>query len=515
MRLSNLRFCSCLIFLISALLPSDSFAANPMPNNIGTSSVAIAKFALEIVNSNRRLLESSHELEGSMLEKHKALAAFSPKFSYSMDRSKSANRDYNSITGIEEDYSTRRNGINSSISQRTPLGQLSYDYSQSRTDYTSSNASYFSSLYLSWRAGLFRNDFRLNSLERKMIHSSYEISNAQTDSLLLDVLLKSLQSLFSRMITAKNETLKKQNLSFYATLVEEAKIKLKNGMGSELDLKQASMRYQQAETGGEETELALREFDRKLGTQFGNLNWDRSLASFSLDPVIDSIPENLNQKEMLETAFKCRPDYKLIESQYKLRKAAFARARELSRPDISARLRWGKQGRSLDKKMAADMNDKSWDVAVSYNTSFGPDADKIDFSIQKETLKAFEARLEQKKDDVRVALVQAYERLLFYRKNLKSLKASEKLSAEVLEGQRLNFQLGKISLLDLTRYQQDFDNASISVVQGESRFIMSWFELLFEAGILASYLEVNQANVLKTLSSAHGFEIVPLEVERE
>jgi outer membrane protein TolC len=131
--------------------------------------------------------------------------------------------------------------------------------------------------------------------------------------------------------------------------------------------------------------------------------------------------------------------------------------------------------------------------------------------MQKETLKAFEARLAQKRDEIKIAVSQAFERLMFYRKNLDSLKASEKLAAEVLEGQRLNFQLGKISLLDLTRYQQDFNNASIAVVQGESRLIMSWLELLFETGILAGYLEVKQSSQELAGINQQKYEIIPLD----
>jgi outer membrane protein TolC len=471
----------------------------------------LGNFAREIVSGNRNLLAASHELESAMLARHKALAVFSPRFSYAMERSKATNSDYNSLTGVEEDYTSRRSGISSSISQRTPLGRLSYDYFQSKTDYTSAQTSYFNSLYLTWQTGILRNDARLNSLERKMAHADYDISLAQTDSILLDILLGSFQTLFNRMIVARNESLKKQNLSFYSTLVEEAEIKLKNGMGSELDLKQASMRYRQAETEHDETELSLREQDRRIGSQLGHLNWNRELASFSLDPLIEAIPEIIATESLYATAFQSRPDFRLIENQYELRKAAFRRARELSRPDLSARLRWGKQGRSFDKGTAADMDDKSWDVAITYSTSLGPNDEKIDFSMQKETLKAFEARLAQKRDEIKIAVSQAFERLMFYRKNLDSLKASEKLAAEVLEGQRLNFQLGKISLLDLTRYQQDFNNASIAVVQGESRLIMSWLELLFETGILAGYLEVKQSSQELAGINQQKYEIIPLD----
>ncbi|MFZ5952651.1 MAG: TolC family protein, partial [Candidatus Rifleibacteriota bacterium] len=342
-----IKKCFCLLVVSLFALFSSSLKADEVASCSADS--ALCAFARAVVEGNRNLLSAAHELEGSMLEKHKALAAFSPEFSYAIERSKSANRDFNPTTGVEEDYSTRREGFSSSIGQRTPLGRVSYDLSQSKTEYTSAQASYFSSLYLSWQAGLLRNDARLNRLEQKMIHANYDIAMAQTDSLLLDVLLGSLQSLFNRVITARNEALRHQNLSFYKTMVEEAEIKLENGMGSELDLKQASMRYQQSETELEEVGLGLREHDRNLGARLGNLDWDQSLASFTLEPMIDSIPGDLGLDSLIKQAYESRPDYRLYESRYRLRKAAFDRARELSYPDVSARLRWGKQGRSFEK----------------------------------------------------------------------------------------------------------------------------------------------------------------------
>ncbi|MFZ5949075.1 MAG: TolC family protein, partial [Candidatus Rifleibacteriota bacterium] len=136
--------------------------------------------------------------------------------------------------------------------------------------------------------------------------------------------------------------------------------------------------------------------------------------------------------------------------------------------------------------------------------------EKIDFTREKEAVKAFKAQLDQKRDDVRIAVTQAFERLMFYRKNLSALQSSEKLAAEVLEGQRLNFQLGKVSLLDLTRYQQDYNSASLAVAQGESRYIMSWLELLFETGQLAEYLQVSGKDLQKN-AKVNGFDIVPLD----
>lgn len=493
-----LLFCALTFTCLTALPAGAETAVAVASPAADLSAVApLQTFAGQVVAGNRSLLSAGHDLESAMFEKYRALEAFAPHFYYSSDASKSANRDYNPMTGIEEDYSTRRRGSGAGISQRTPLGTLSYDYTDSKTEYTSSQSSYFKSLYLSWQAGLLRNDARLNSLERRLAHADYEMNQAQTDSILLDVLLNAFQSLFNRVVAARNQALKVQNLSFYASLVEEAEIKLKNGIGSELDLKQASMRFQQAETGNAETELALHESDRRIAAQLGNLEWNREIASFSLETVLSCIPETLTLEKLEETAFSRRPDYRVHLSQYKAQKASFDRARELSRPDLSARARWGKQGRGFSEDDAAAMPDKSWDVALVYTMSFGPEAEKLSFSSQRERLKSFAAKLTQKREDIKIALAEALERLEFYRKNLASLKASEKLSAEVLEGQRLNFQLGKISLLDLTRYQQEYDNASLSVVQGESRLIMEWLRLLYETGSLAEFLQAGTGSDLR------------------
>ena len=476
-----------LVFLLVVFVTT-GLAATEIASPSSLAPEPLLGFARLVIEGNRNLLAAGHDLDSSMAEKHQALAAFSPEFYFTSDASKAANRSFNPITGIEEDYSTRRQGSVAGIAQRTPLGKISYDYSKSKTEYTSSQSSYFRSLYLSWQTGLLRNDARIDSLDRRMAHTAYQISEAQTDAVLLDVLLDSLQSLFDRIVVARNEALKKQNTSFYATLVEEAEVKLDAGIGSELDLKQASMRRQQAETGNEEIELALRENDRRLAARLGSSAWDPELASFSLELVLQSVPEELLLEPLLQQAYRQRPDWRLYESQLRLQRAALAKAKELSRPDLSARARWGKQGRAFAIDSADEMPDKNWDVSLTYSFSFGPEVEQLSHASQRHKLKAFEARFEQKRDDIRIAVNQALERLEFYRKNLAALKASQKLSAEVLDGQRLNFQLGKVTLLDLTRYQQEFDNASLAVVQGESRLITEWFTLLYETGALADYL---------------------------
>ncbi len=477
-------------------------------SDTGTAIEPLKKFASQVVSGNRSLLAAAHDLESSMFARERSLEVFSPQFYYSSDASKAANRSYNPITGLEEDYSTRRHGSGAGISQRTPLGKISYDYTNSKTEYSSSQTSYFQSLYLGIQSGLLRNDARVNALERRMAHAEYEVSEAQNDSVLLDVLHGSFQSLFNRMVVARSQLVKQQNLSFYGSLVEEAEVKLKNGIGSELDLKQASMRRQQAETGNSETELSLQETDRRLAAQLGNLTWDREIASFSFDPVIKCIPASFSPEILEETAMKNRPDYRVFLSQYKLQKAAFERARQMSRPDLTAQARWGKQGRGSSEDLAAEMPDKSWDVSLTYSVSFGPDGNKLDFAGQRERLRSFEARLQQKRDDIRLALADALERLEFHRSNLALLKDSEKLAAEVLEGQQLNFQLGKISLLDLTRYQQEFDNASLAVIQGEARLILEWLRLHYETGTLAGFAGVVRSRSLKE-------KIVPLTASLE
>lgn len=483
MKIRSVSFCAFLFFVWVCTVTAQETTVDPTADYDGF--LPLKRFAGLVVSGNRSLLVAGHDLEVARLARHKALEVFSPQMNFSSEASKDANSSYNSITGLEEDYSTRRRGTSAGISQRTPLGQLSYEYSSSRTEYTSSQSSYFRSLYLSLQSGLLRNDARVNSLDRRLAHAEYEIGEAQADSVLLDVLFASFQSLFNRMVAERNQEIKRQNLKFYGSLVEEAEIKLKNGIGSELDLKQASMRLQQAETGNAETGLSLQETDRRLAAQLGSIDWNREIASFPLEPVLKSIPASYTLEDLEKDAFSNRPDYRIFLSQYKAQKSAYEKARQLSRPDVSARARWGRQGRGASQGAASDMNDKSWDVAIMYSTSFGPEGEKLDFSAQRERLKAFEARLAQKRDDIRLAVSDALQRLDFHHRNLALLQASMQLATEVLEGQQLNFQLGKISLLDLTRYQQEYDNASLALVQGESQLILEWLRLQYETGKLA------------------------------
>ena len=451
---------------------------------------SLRHFARKVVNGNRTLIAEGHDLTDALISKRKALEVFSPSLTLSADSGNSVNRSYNSATGFDEDYKTENVDFGAEISHRTTLGRLNYGYLSGKTDYTTSKTSYFNSLYMSWRTGLLRRDDQIGLLDKKLAYTDYEINEAQADAVLLDVLISSYQNLFNLIIATENKKLKDRNRNFYATLVEEAEIKLKNGLGSELDLKQAKMRQRQAETGLFEIERSINGYERQIAAKLGDLTWDKEIVNFTFEDVLSEVPNTIDSNRLIKTAFEMRPDFRVIERQYLRQKSLLEKARLLRRPDLSALAKWGKQGRGFSENEAKEMNDKSWSVGLVYNISFGPEPSNLDFYSQKEKLLAFEARIAQKRDEVIIAVNESQERLEFYKKNLELLRASEKLASEVLDGQKLNFQLGKISLLDLTVYQQDYDNAGISLIQGEARLIQEWLTLLYETGELSRYLDV-------------------------
>jgi outer membrane protein TolC len=250
------------------------------------------------------------------------------------------------------------------------------------------------------------------------------------------------------------------------------------------------MRQRQAETGLFEIERSINGYERQIAAKLGDLTWDKEIVNFTFEDVLSEVPNTIDSNRLIKTAFEMRPDFRVIERQYLRQKSLLEKARLLRRPDLSALAKWGKQGRGFSENEAKEMNDKSWSVGLVYNISFGPEPSNLDFYSQKEKLLAFEARIAQKRDEVIIAVNESQERLEFYKKNLELLRASEKLASEVLDGQKLNFQLGKISLLDLTVYQQDYDNAGISLIQGEARLIQEWLALLYETGELSRYLDV-------------------------
>lgn len=127
-------------------------------------------------------------------------------------------------------------------------------------------------------------------MDKKLAYTDYEINEAQADAVLLDVLISSYQNLFNLIIATENKKLKDRNLNFYATLVEEAKIKLKNGLGSELDLKQSKMRQRQAETGLFEIERSINGYERQIAAKLGDLTWDKEIVNFTFEDVLSEVP---------------------------------------------------------------------------------------------------------------------------------------------------------------------------------------------------------------------------------
>lgn len=306
---------------------------------------SLRHFARKVVNGNRTLIAEGHDLTDALISKRKALEVFSPSLTLSADSGNSVNRSYNSATGFDEDYKTENVDFGAEISHRTTLGRLNYGYLSGKTDYTTSKTSYFNSLYMSWRTGLLRRDDQIDLLDKKLAYTDYEINEAQADAVLLDVLISSYQNLFNLIIATENKKLKDRNLNFYATLVEEAEIKLKNGLGSELDLKQAKMRQRQAETGLFEIERSINGYERQIAAKLGDLTWDKEIVNFTFEDVLSEVPNNIDSNRLIKTAFEMRPDFRVIERQYLRQKSLLEKARLLRRPDLSALAKWGKQGR--------------------------------------------------------------------------------------------------------------------------------------------------------------------------
>jgi len=454
----------------------------------------LRRFALAVASSSLKIQALQHDLESARNQKLKSQTPFAPVVSISESTAKAANTSYNSSTGLDEDYSTRRRGTVLTLKQRTPLGTGRFDIEKSNTDYTSAQTTYFRSRYFSLETDLIRRAYKINAYEKKLGRGAYTSEKAGVDSQMLDILMEAFSSLFDRLIAYQNHLFKTRNISFYKNLVEEAEVKLKNGLGSELDLKQARMRSTLAETGVEESRINLDEADRKLALCFEGSGWDTTLASFTSEEVASSVPDVFDAAELLTRGIKARPDIRLLDSQLENQKITTALARENAKPDVAASIRWGRQGRAAEPDLADQMRDKSWDFLVTWSTTIGPRPERLDKKIESQKLAALKLRRDQAEAAAKKAISATIERIKFHKKNLLDLKDSSRLSGEVLEGQRLNFQLGKISLLDLNRYQSDYEEACLSVIRAESSLVLSWLQLLYEVGELPMKFGIKQAD---------------------
>lgn len=485
--LISLILAGCLILQGQMAFADDSYIAS-------SAWECLAKFAEDLASNAHSIRAGTHDLEAALLEKQRRRTAFDPKINVSEFSSKSANRSYNSLTGLEEDYTSRRSGTTMAISQYTPLGTAQIMGEKSDTRFSGTATMYFESLYFGMNLGLFRRDYKLLSLEKRQADSLYSIEQARIESILLDSLIEGLIALFDRVVAAQNVSFKEKNLTFYKTMVEEAKVKLENGLGSELDFKQAQMRLSIAETALEESVLALDDIDRRIGIITGSPDWDRNYANFEPGTLTEAIPFEFDIDDSYNRAVTFRPDIKLLKAQHLLQKQTLALAKEKSKPDIKASLSWGRQGRSMDSGVAADKPDKSWDVMLTWSTNIGRNPEKLDRNIENQRLKALSIRLNQSLESARQNLQSAIARIVFHRKNLSDLKQAADLSSEVLEGQKMNFQLGRTSLLDLTRYQSDFEEACLSVIRAEASLITAWLKFLYETGELAPKFNLKSSN---------------------
>lgn len=446
---------------------------------------ALQAFAEALRAGSRTIKASRHDRAAAHLDLGKRLAGYRPTVSVSEGKSNSANRTFNTLTGVDEDYSTQRTGNTVTVGSRTPLGTARFQLEQSETTYSKTTAQYFQAAYLSLETGLFQHDERIQRLERQVARGRYRVEQARADSVLLDTLSEGFGALLDRLVIEGNVRFRERNLDFYRKMVEEAQVKFESGLGSELDLKQAKMRLTLAETEVQETRLNLDEADRKLGLLLGTPDWDRSLASMSARVLAELVPEDLSEGEIASRAERLRPDLRMLFQERSNAEHSLRLAREQAKPDLAMNGSWGRQGRSNSSAMAREMRDRSWNVSLVYSTALGTRPERYEVQAQRQRFDALRLRLSQTEDAARKQIRQDCERIAFQRKNLTDLRDSLHLSAEILEGQRLNFQLGKISLLDLWRYQNDFESSSLAVIRAEAGLARSWLDLLYHAGELA------------------------------
>lgn len=476
---SRLKLVAFLFIFCSSVSLSGSNLEAPHENK---ALEALQSFAAELINNSRQIQASSNDLEAAELESRRRRLSFNPTVDISEFSSKATDRSYNPNTGLEVDYSTDRKGTIINLRQPTPIGVARISMEKSESVFTGNATMYFESLNFILETGLLRRDSKLMALENQMAHSYYSIEKARAESVSLDVLMQGFGALFDRLIAHRNMAFKERNLAFYQTMVDEAQVKLDNGLGSELDLKQAKMRLTLAQTTLHESRLVFEEADRRVGVIIGRSNWNRENAEF--EPSELKIPDDVTFEDSLAIALSNRPDVRILGAQLKLQQQNRAMAAEKSKPNLVASVRQGRQGRSVDSSLAASKPDKSWNLMLTWSTTIGHRPERLTSRIEDQRLQALEKRFDDTLEKTRGDLEDAVERLIFHRSNLLALKESAKLSQEVLEGQQTNFQLGTVSLLDLSRYQSEYEESELAVIRAEVALVLSWIRLMHVTGEL-------------------------------
>lgn len=448
----------------------------------------LARFAARLVEKNQRLSAARHGLRAARHEMGRQKAAFQARVDVQTMTGKSANRVYNTVTGIDEDYSTRRTGQTMGLGRRTRFGEGRLELERSRTDYTGSGASHFQSAYLAWETPLLQRPWKIYDVEFSRTEYPFQAERIRYDQVVQEVCLEGLRLIIERQVSLQHLAFLSRNLTFYQRMVEEAEIKLKSGLGSELDLKQARLRMQLAENRQREVALGLEEVARRLVVLMHDPEWEAEVASLSTGALVALVPASFSATAALEDARRQKPGLAQLTLERKQLEQDLAEAREKDKPAVNANLRWGRQGRASDPSMAREMKDKSWDLLVGYSTAIGPRPERLERRKQSEKLKSLAQTWDVTLAETRRNLEDQMERVRFFRRSLEDHRSSRALSAEVLEGQQLNFQLGKTTLLDLNRYQSDFEESCLAVFRAEAQLAQAWFGFLHEQGALTTFL---------------------------
>lgn len=465
-----------------------------LPLMVAAVPLTLKESLVETLKNNFDVRINSTTVDDKRALYTKALGNFDFQLSGTVTRDHNKTPSASSLDGVTSAVVTDNFSLKPTLTKKTALGtEISVPYSYVKTVSNSSNAtlpeSHNTSLSLKLTQPLLR-AYSKGYFSRDLAKAELEIEAAKQKygQQLLDVCDKTLGLYLDTLRDNESLKVKEKSVHLSQETYDLAKMKHDLGKASLVDLLEAEGVLLKSKESLLSTRTAL---DGKfLELQLAVFANSATKIEITEDLTADLVrpPDNLSEESLIQEALKTRPE--LRANEIALREARMdVRSAETDQLPV-LNFEGSVTYKGVADKYSASQEQINKGRFSSYSTGLKLEQPIMGYAAKGEmTLKSLrlqqeELRISQAKRNVELNVRKDLRNYTTTWERIETLQKMVLSEQQRFEGQTLRYRQGKISIFDLTRSQQDLENAELESIKAKIAYKKARLDLAVSVGRL-------------------------------
>lgn len=442
-------------------------------------------------NLSVAIQELSPELAAANLSK--AWEKYYPTLSFNFNQRETNTASYSWLESAESTQ-TKYNSVASSLSQAIPFGgslNISLDSYKNETTqrFQTINPRYGSTLRFDFTQPLLQNfGYNISRKEIIIARNSLEISQAQLEKTLMDMIYSVEQAYWALSYAIDNLEVRRQSLKLAQELLEKNKRSVEIGTLAPIEVLSAQSEVATREADIIQAELAVKNAEDQLKTLM-NMSQEEEKQYTAIIPVDKPRFEQktFQLEEALSIALANRPD--LRSSQIELRTQQFnlSVARNQLLPQLNLNASYWSPGISGDRilylddnpltgvvvgtipgprsdsiKDALDFKYKNWSIGLSLNIPLGNVVSRASYAQAKINLEQALLNLKRQEQQALLEIKTAVRDVEANLKRVQAYRVARELQEQKLAAEEEKLKVGQSTNYTVLMYQRDLSNARVT-----------------------------------------------------